>query len=123
MSVLPQHNARLLPADVTQILLLGGWLFGSAADPKKDYRTNPPKDFDICIEPPEAAAVRAALASWAPVRHTKFGGTVYASTHGPHTIDIWFSTMGETFRAINAAKGKMYAANLRYNRLLTFTLS
>ena len=123
MTCLPLHNARLLPVDVNQILLLGGWLFGSAANPQRDYRVDLPRDFDICIEPPEAAAVRAALVTWAPVRHTRFGGTTYASAHGPHTIDIWFSTMGETFRAISAADVTMYAANLRYNRLLTFSLN
>lgn len=123
MTCLPLHNARLLPVDVNQILLLGGWLFGSAANPARDYRTDPPRDYDICIEPSEAAAVRVALVSWVPIRHTKFGGTVYASAHGSHTIDVWFSTMGETFRSIRATDKTMYAANLRYNRLLTFSLS
>lgn len=122
MATIPLHNARHLPVDVYQILLLGGWLFGSAANPQRDYRTDPPKDYDICIEPPEAAAVRAALVLWTPVRHTRFGGTVYASACGTHTIDIWFSTLGETFRAISAPGDKMYAFNLRYNRLLCFSL-
>jgi hypothetical protein len=119
---IPLHNARLIPPDVNQLLLLGGWLFGSAANPNRDYRSDMPKDFDICVEPPEAAAVRALLVSWTPLRHTKFGGTVYQSMHGTHTIDVWFSTIGETFRAILPG-GQMFAANIRYGRSVTYTLN
>lgn len=123
MPPLQPHNARLLPPDVNQILLLGGWLFGSAANPQRDFRTDPPRDYDICVEPPEAAEVRALLATWLPVRHTRFGGTVYASRCGTHTIDVWFSSLGETFRNIAAASDTMYVVNIKYNRLLTYSLS
>ena len=123
MAGFPIHNARLLPADVNQLLLMGGWLMGSAADPQQDYRNGLPKDFDICVEPPEAAIFRALLVTWQPVRHTKVGGTVYKSNHGGHTIDIWFSTLGETFRAMIPTKETCYAINLRYNRFISYSIS
>jgi hypothetical protein len=122
MTYFPLHNARLLPADVNQILVLGGWLFGSAAKPDRDYRVSMPKDFDICVEPPEAPAVRMLLVPWTPVRHTKFGGTVYKSPYGDHMIDVWFSTLGETFRMLRPADGDSYAVNLSYNIGICFKL-
>lgn len=123
MSFFPLHNARLLPVDVQQLMTLGGWLLGSAANPNVDYRVNMPRDFDICVEPSEAPAIRTLVSSWTPVRHTRFGGTVYKSLHGPHSIDVWFSTLGETFRAMRRMDDGRYAFNMAFNIGIAFTIS
>jgi hypothetical protein len=119
-ALFPLHNARLLPVDVNQLMLSGGWLLGTAADPSKDYRVEMPRDFDICAEPSEAPVIRTILASWLPVRHTRFGGTTYRSQIGPHSIDVWFSSLGETFRWMRPDVVPRYAYNMAFNVGIVF---
>lgn len=91
---------------------------GQRRGPRAGLGKNPPKDFDLCIEPqdwPGCALILAASGA-TPKGHTRFGGMRYEEAN--NRFDVWVSTLAQT--AARSSHGKYRAIHLISGVQLTY---
>jgi hypothetical protein len=114
---LDRDRINQIPSLVHHLMMSGAWLVGSAADPNRNYERNPPRDWDLCIEPKDWFDCSLLLVSAETSNHslTRFGGQRMEVTDRkrskPYQLDCWVSTLAETMARMTS--GPNYAFHLK----------